>query len=50
MAVEVVAEAPAERPLLWVDLRDAAAHAAALRDGHLRTLAQRAAHALGAHA
>jgi hypothetical protein len=50
VAVEVVAEAPAERPLLWVDLRDAAAHAAALRDGHLRTLAQRAAHALGAHA
>jgi SAM-dependent methyltransferase len=47
LAVEVVAEAPAERPLLWLDLAEAAAHAGELRDGHLRTLAQRAAHAMG---
>jgi len=47
LAVEVIDEAPAERALHWVRLRDAAAHAPVLRDGHLLTLVLRAAHALG---
>jgi hypothetical protein len=46
LAVEVVAEERGPRRLTWVRLEEAAAHAEAIRDGHLLTLALRAAHAL----
>jgi hypothetical protein len=49
VAVEVTREtAGASRRLHWVTLRDAVANLAALRDGHLRVVVLRAAHALGA--
>ncbi|HEX3344877.1 MAG TPA: SAM-dependent methyltransferase, partial [Polyangiaceae bacterium] len=47
MAVEVKEEAPAPRRLEWVKLADAIASRSELRDGHLRVLALRAAHATG---
>ena len=48
LAVEVREERAGERRLLWARLEDVAAHAEEVRDGHLLTLALRAAHALGA--
>jgi ubiquinone/menaquinone biosynthesis C-methylase UbiE len=47
VAVEVTAERSARRSLRWVPLADAVASRAQLRDGHLRIVALRAAHALG---
>lgn len=47
VAVEVTAERDAPRKLRWVSLADAVASRAHLRDGHLRIVALRAAHALG---
>lgn len=47
MAVEVRAEAGAERALLWIPLRDAVRSRGVVLDGHLRIVAFRAAHALG---
>jgi SAM-dependent methyltransferase len=47
IAVEVTAEGAAPRALRWVRLRDAVENVADLRDGHLRIVALRAAHALG---
>jgi ubiquinone/menaquinone biosynthesis C-methylase UbiE len=47
MAVEVLREASGARPLAWVRLKDAVEHVEQLRDGHLRIVALRAAHALG---
>ena len=46
-AVEVEIEGVEERALTWISIRDAVAHAAQLRDGHLRIVLFRAAHALG---
>lgn len=46
-ALAVHAEVPAARALTWVPLADAVAARGALRDGHLRVIALRAAHALG---
>jgi SAM-dependent methyltransferase len=47
VAVEVTEERDAPRGLCWVPLADAVASRAHLRDGHLRIVALRAAHALG---
>jgi SAM-dependent methyltransferase len=47
LALEVGQESDGERRLLWVRLEDVAAHTEEVRDGHLLTLALRAAHALG---
>jgi hypothetical protein len=47
LAAEVAEDAPGERALLWVPLREAARAVHTLQDGHLRTVALRAAHALG---
>lgn len=44
-AVEIVEEQASTYPLRWVRLAEALAHP--LRDGHLRVVLQRAAHALG---
>ena len=41
------APADAEQPLLWVSLAELVEHREHLRDGHLRVVALRAAHALG---
>jgi hypothetical protein len=46
LAVEITGEEPGPRRLVWVRLEEAVAHAEAIRDGHLLTLALRAAHAL----
>jgi len=46
-AVEVRSVEQAPRALRWVELADAARHAAAITDGHLRVCVLRAAHALG---
>lgn len=45
-ALAVDAEVPAAREVKWVPLSDAVTGRAALRDGHLRVIALRAAHAL----
>jgi ubiquinone/menaquinone biosynthesis C-methylase UbiE len=47
IALEVTEETAAPRRLRWVQLADAVAHRAAIRDGHLRTVTLRAAHGLG---
>jgi hypothetical protein len=47
VAVEVAGERAAPRRLCWVRLADAVTGREALRDGHLRIVALRAAHALG---
>ena len=47
IAVEVEAEAPTTRPLAWVRLADAIAGRGNVRDGHLRVVTLRAAHAVG---
>jgi hypothetical protein len=47
VAIEVTEERDAPRRLCWVPLADAVASRAHLRDGHLRIVALRAAHALG---
>jgi hypothetical protein len=47
MAFEVMGEEAAPRRARWVPLSDLVQHAAGLRDGHLRVVALRAAHALG---
>lgn len=46
-AIEAVSERTGERKLTWVPLAEVIACAAQLRDGHLRIVAFRAAHALG---
>ena len=46
-AVEITAVDDAPRALRWVPLGELVAGRAALRDGHLRVVALRAAHALG---
>jgi ubiquinone/menaquinone biosynthesis C-methylase UbiE len=46
MAVEVLAEEPGDLALYWIRLDSVATHRADLVDGHLRTVALRAAHAL----
>jgi SAM-dependent methyltransferase len=48
LAVEVTGWRATGRPLRWVTLSDAVAARSRLRDGHLRVLCLRAAHALGA--
>jgi SAM-dependent methyltransferase len=47
VGVEVSGERPASRQLRWVPLAEAVGARASLRDGHLRIVALRAAHALG---
>lgn len=47
-AVQVHVDGPGQRALLWVKLDDAVTHRDLLLDGHLRIVAMRAAHALGA--
>ncbi len=47
LAVEVRDEVPCDHPLVWLDLDELIGEPDALRDGHLRVLAWRAAHALG---
>ena len=47
-AVEVLSEGTGGQPVTWVELTDLLHHPEQLRDGHLRTLAFRAGHALGA--
>jgi len=47
MAVEVLREGPRARPLKWIPLSSIAKHREDLREGHLRIVALRAAHALG---
>jgi SAM-dependent methyltransferase len=47
LAVEVTGRTTAGRPLRWLKLADAVAGRALLRDGHLRVVALRAAHAVG---
>ena len=47
IAVEATGWNGGGRPLHWVPLAEAIAHRASLRDGHLRVVALRAAHALG---
>jgi hypothetical protein len=48
LAIEIVGrKTDGQRTLTWVTLRDAMANRADLRDGHLRTVVLRAAHALG---
>ncbi len=47
IALEATSESRAARALSWVSLRDALASLGDLRDGHLRIVALRAAHALG---
>ena len=47
VAVEVKEERAAPRRLTWVRLADAVTSRDALRDGHLRVVALRSAHALG---
>ena len=47
VAVEVLSEEPAQRSLTWIRLAELVAQRHALRDGHLRIVAMRAAHALG---
>jgi SAM-dependent methyltransferase len=47
LAVEATGAGGRGRALHWVDLRDAVAHRATLRDGHRRVVLLRAAHALG---
>lgn len=47
LALEVTAEGDGPRALVWVRLAEVAAGLAGLPDGHLRTVAARAAHALG---
>jgi SAM-dependent methyltransferase len=47
IAVEALEERAAPAPLVWVPLRDLVAARATIRDGHLRIVALRAAHALG---
>jgi hypothetical protein len=44
---ELGGERRGERQLTWLPLRDTARHAGELRDGHLRVVSCRAAHALG---
>jgi hypothetical protein len=49
LAIEVIGETASrgQRSLAWVSLRDAIANRGELRDGHLRIVVLRAAHALG---
>ncbi|HVH44392.1 MAG TPA: SAM-dependent methyltransferase, partial [Labilithrix sp.] len=47
IAVEVVRQGDDGRQLQWIPLRDVTSHLDQLRDGHLRIVALRAAHALG---
>lgn len=47
LAFEVVRHGDRGRPLHWVPLRQISTHLHQLRDGHLRIVALRAAHALG---
>jgi hypothetical protein len=47
VAVEVKSEAPARQRLEWVRLADAVASREELRDGHLRVVVLRSAHAVG---
>jgi SAM-dependent methyltransferase len=47
-AVQVQEDGPGLRPLLWARLDDVVRHRHLLVDGHLRVVALRAAHALGA--
>jgi SAM-dependent methyltransferase len=47
LAVEILDESAAPKPLAWVPLADAVARRADLHDGHLRVVLVRAAHALG---
>lgn len=47
IAVQATAVVPSGRPLLWIPLAQIARDPTRIRDGHLRIVAMRAAHALG---
>ena len=47
IAVDVTGKGKNGRPLHWISLRDFAANHSLFRDGHLRIVGLRAAHALG---
>ena len=47
VCIEVLAETPSDAPIIWVPLHHLIEEAGRIRDGHLRIVANRVAHALG---